>query len=54
MMALKAIGLGRGHSGVRPPGRSSALQALLDADALPVIPSQGRSAPRATSRRSPI
>jgi histidine ammonia-lyase len=40
MILLKLIGLGRGHSGVR---RSviEALQHLLDADAMPVIPSQG-------------
>jgi histidine ammonia-lyase len=40
MILLKLLGLGRGHSGVR---RSvvEALQALLDADAMPVIPSQG-------------
>jgi histidine ammonia-lyase len=39
-MALKAIGLGRGHSGVRPIVVERLLR-LLDADALPVIPSQG-------------
>jgi histidine ammonia-lyase len=39
-IALKAIGLGRGHSGVRP-GVVERLLALLDAEALPVIPSQG-------------
>jgi histidine ammonia-lyase len=39
-MALKAIGLGRGHSGVRRIVVERLL-ALLDADALPVIPSQG-------------
>ncbi|WP_300973153.1 histidine ammonia-lyase [Sphingomonas sp. LHG3406-1] len=40
MIVLKLLGLGRGHSGVR---RSviDALQALLDHDAMPVIPSQG-------------
>jgi histidine ammonia-lyase len=40
MIELKLLGLGRGYSGVR---RSvvMALQALLEADALPVIPSQG-------------
>lgn len=40
MMVLKAIGLGRGHSGVR---RSviERLLALVEADALPIIPSQG-------------
>jgi histidine ammonia-lyase len=39
-MALKAVGLARGHSGV---GRAvvERLLALLDADALPVVPSQG-------------
>ncbi|HYG30506.1 MAG TPA: histidine ammonia-lyase [Allosphingosinicella sp.] len=39
-MALKAIGLARGHSGVRRIVVERLL-ALLDADALPVIPSQG-------------
>ena len=40
MIVLKLIGLGRGHSGVRREV-IDALQALLDADAMPVIPSQG-------------
>ena len=40
IMALKAIGLGRGMSGVTRPVVERLL-ALLDADALPVIPSQG-------------
>ncbi|MEO6432489.1 MAG: histidine ammonia-lyase [Sphingomicrobium sp.] len=40
MIILKLVGLGRGHSGVRRVV-IDALQALLDADALPVIPSQG-------------
>ena len=40
MILLKLIGLGRGHSGVRREV-IDALQALLDADALPLIPSQG-------------
>src|SRR5947209_11515347 len=40
ILALKAIGLGRGHSGVRPV-IVERLLAMLDADALPVIPSQG-------------
>jgi histidine ammonia-lyase len=39
-IALKAIGLGRGHSGVRP-AVVERLTALLDADALPLVPSQG-------------
>jgi histidine ammonia-lyase len=39
-MALKAIGLGRGHSGVRPLVVERLL-ALLAADALPLIPAQG-------------
>jgi len=39
-MALKAIGLARGHSGVRR-AVVERLLVLLDADALPVIPSQG-------------
>jgi histidine ammonia-lyase len=39
-MALKAIGLARGHSGVRPV-LVERLLAMLDAGALPVIPSQG-------------
>jgi histidine ammonia-lyase len=40
MILLKLIGLGRGHSGVRREV-IDALQSLLDADAMPVIPSQG-------------
>ena len=40
MIILKLIGLGRGHSGVRRVV-IDALQALLDADAMPLIPSQG-------------
>ena len=40
MIVLKLLGLGRGHSGVRPLV-IEALQALLDRDALPVIPAQG-------------
>ena len=40
MIILKLLGLGRGHSGVRPV-IIDALQALLDRDAMPVIPSQG-------------
>ncbi|WP_114227613.1 MULTISPECIES: histidine ammonia-lyase [Sphingomonas] len=40
MIVLKLLGLGRGHSGVRP-AVIEALQALLDHDAMPVIPSQG-------------
>jgi histidine ammonia-lyase len=40
MIVLKLLGLGRGHSGVRPTV-IDALQALLDRDAMPVIPSQG-------------
>jgi len=40
MIVLKLLGLGRGHSGVRPLV-VEALQALLDRDAMPVIPSQG-------------
>jgi histidine ammonia-lyase len=39
-MALKAIGLGRGHSGVRPLVVERLL-ALLAAEILPLIPSQG-------------
>jgi histidine ammonia-lyase len=39
-MALKAIGLGRGHSGVRPLIVEQPKQPL-DEDALPLIPSQG-------------
>ncbi|HZG10181.1 MAG TPA: histidine ammonia-lyase [Allosphingosinicella sp.] len=39
-LALKAIGLGRGHSGVRPLVVERLL-ALIEADALPLIPSQG-------------
>jgi len=40
MIVLKLLGLGRGYSGVRPVV-VEALQALLDRDAIPVIPSQG-------------
>ncbi|HVM23575.1 MAG TPA: histidine ammonia-lyase [Sphingomicrobium sp.] len=40
MIVLKLLGLGRGHSGVRVEV-IEALQALLDADAMPLIPSQG-------------
>jgi len=40
MIVLKLLGLGRGYSGVRPMV-IDALQALLDKDAMPVIPSQG-------------
>ncbi len=40
MIVLKLLGLGRGHSGVRPCV-IEALQRLLDADAMPLIPAQG-------------
>ena len=40
MIVLKLLGLGRGFSAVRPVV-IEALQALLDKDAIPVIPSQG-------------
>jgi histidine ammonia-lyase len=40
MIILKLLGLGRGHSGIRPLV-IRALQRLLDADAMPLIPSQG-------------
>jgi histidine ammonia-lyase len=40
MIVLKLLGLGRGFSGVRPLV-IEALQALLDADAMPLIPAQG-------------
>ncbi len=40
MIVLKLLGLGRGHSGVRPLV-IDALQSLLDREAIPVIPSQG-------------
>src|SRR3954447_22413283 len=40
MILLKLLGLGRGFSGVRPIVME-ALQALLDGDAILVIPSQG-------------
>ena len=40
MIVLKLLGLGRGFSGVRP-AVIDALQALLDADAMPLIPRQG-------------
>jgi histidine ammonia-lyase len=40
MIVLKPLGLGRGHSGVRPLV-IEALHRLVDADAMPQIPSQG-------------
>ena len=40
MIVLKLLGLGRGYSGVRPLV-IDALQALLDKDAMPLIPEQG-------------
>src|SRR5690348_6362268 len=40
MIVLKLLGLGRGHSGVRPLV-IEALQALLELDAMPLIPAQG-------------
>ena len=40
MIVLKLIGLGRGHCGVRRDV-IDALMALLDADAMPLIPAQG-------------
>src|SRR5690349_8648090 len=40
MIVLKLLGLGRGFSGVRPIVIET-LQALLDRDAMPIIPSQG-------------
>jgi histidine ammonia-lyase len=40
MIVLKLLGLGRGHSGVRPLV-IEALQDLLDRDAMPLIPAQG-------------
>ncbi|WP_037551644.1 histidine ammonia-lyase [Sphingomonas sp. URHD0057] len=40
MIVLKLLGLGRGYSGVRPLVIET-LQALLDRDAMPLIPSQG-------------
>jgi histidine ammonia-lyase len=40
MIVLKLLGLGRGHSGVRV-AVIDALQALLDRDAMPLIPAQG-------------
>jgi histidine ammonia-lyase len=40
MIILKLLGLGRGYSGVRPLV-IGALQALLDRDAMPIIPAQG-------------
>ena len=41
MIVLKLLGLGRGYSGVRPLV-IDALQALLDRDAMPLIPSAGQ------------
>ena len=40
MIVLKLLGLGRGYSGVRPLV-IEALEALLERDAMPVIPAQG-------------
>ncbi|HVI05941.1 MAG TPA: aromatic amino acid lyase, partial [Sphingomicrobium sp.] len=40
MIVLKLLGLGRGHSGIRMVV-IEALQRLIDADAMPLIPSQG-------------
>jgi histidine ammonia-lyase len=40
MIVLKLLGLGRGYSGVRPLV-IEALQALLDRDAMPLVPAQG-------------
>jgi histidine ammonia-lyase len=40
MILLKLLGLGRGRSGVRPLV-VDALQALLDRDAMPLVPAQG-------------
>jgi histidine ammonia-lyase len=40
MIVLKLLGLGRGYSGVRPLV-IDALQALLERDAMPLIPAQG-------------
>src|SRR5690349_1021708 len=40
MIVLKLLGLGRGHSGVRPLV-IEALQALIELDAMPLIPAQG-------------
>src|SRR3569623_3605646 len=40
MIVLKLLGLGRGHSGVRRRV-IDALQRLIEADAMPLIPSQG-------------
>jgi histidine ammonia-lyase len=40
MIILKLLGLGRGHSGVRPLV-IEALEALLEHDAMPLIPAQG-------------
>jgi histidine ammonia-lyase len=40
MIVLKLLGLGRGHSGVRPLV-IEALESLLERDAMPLIPAQG-------------
>jgi histidine ammonia-lyase len=40
MIVLKLLGLGRGYSGVRPLV-TEALQALIDHDAIPLVPAQG-------------
>ena len=52
MLLLRANVLAKGHSGVRPVVLET-LIALLNAHIHPVIPSRARSAPAATSRRSP-
>ncbi len=40
ILALKLLSLGRGHSGVRPQ-ITGQIEAMLEADVLPVIPAQG-------------
>ena len=53
LMVLKAIGLGRGHSGIRREVVERIL-ALLAANALPVIPGQGSVGASGFLHRSPI
>jgi histidine ammonia-lyase len=51
MLATKAASLARGHSGVRPVVIDTLL-AVHNAGLIPYVPSQARSAPPATWRRS--
>ena len=53
MMLLRANSLAKGYSGVAPSSIDTLCE-MLNRGVHPVIPSQGASAPAATSRRSPI